>query len=253
MKYTRSVTNYLIVVTALLLVYLPGSVQGAHHGMMANPHMARLGVLISAVPFPELESLKLEYGVRVGRIIPGSPAAAAGLQVGDVIFEIDGHPIYSVKRLQWIVHKANAGSKLSIKYSRDAASNTAEAKLPDPSANQAAQAHPSPAKTVLGVAMQPMNAGLREYFGAPADAGVLVVDVTQGSAAETAGITVGDVILKLEQTPIGSAADVYRVLNALEPGTEITVEILRKNASQSVKVSPKANPMQWRHGHHSNG
>lgn len=253
MLHTRYLTSQLIAVAALMLVYLPATVHGAHHGMVANPHMARLGVLIANVPFQELESLKLEFGVRVGRVIPGSPAAAAGLQVGDVIFEIEGHPIYSVERLQWVVRKANAGSKLALQYVRNGSSQAAEAHLPGASPHHATQAHPSPARTVLGVAMQSMNAGLREYFGAPANVGVLVVEVKQGSPAETAGIAVGDVIIKLEQTPVGDASDVYQVLNALEPGTKITAEILRKNASQTVTVSPEANPMQWRHGHHSNG
>ena len=246
----------LMATAAVVLIYLSTAANGAHHwhhGMTAHPHMARLGVMLANVPFQELESLKLEYGVRVGRVLPGSPAADAGLQVGDIITDIGEHPVYSAERLQWLVQRATAGTTLSIRFSRDGALNTADAKLPVSSTQQAAQAHPSPARTVMGVAMQSMNAGLREYFGAPANAGVLVVEVTQDSPAATAGISVGDVIVKLENSPIATAADVHRVLDTLKPGTEIKVEILRKNASQTVTVSPVANPKQWRHGHHNKG
>ncbi len=251
--YRHYLVNIPIAVLVLSLAYLPSVAQSAHHAKMANPHTARLGVLLMNVPFQQLESLKLEYGVRVGRVVPNSPAEKAGLQAEDIIFEFNGKPVYSVKRLQWLIRKVEAGTKISLQYSRNGESISANAQFPVIGAHQTTQMHPSPARTVMGVAMQSITYGLREYFGVPENVGILIVEVKKGSPADTAGIKVGDVITKIEKTPIRDLSDVYRALDALDPGTKISVEFIRKNASQTVTVSPEANPMQWHHGHHEKG
>src|SRR5690606_37574590 len=54
-----------------------------------------LGVLVQEVDRDLAESFGLErpMGALVAQVVDGSPAAAAGLQPGDVIIEFDGHQI----------------------------------------------------------------------------------------------------------------------------------------------------------------
>src|SRR5688572_28068188 len=56
--------------------------------------------------------------------------------------------------------------------------------------------HPGGAR--LGVKVQEMSEELRDYFGAPDDAGVLVNSVVKDSPAEKAGIKPGDVITEVD-------------------------------------------------------
>ncbi len=53
-------------------------------GVASQPLTVRLGARLA---------IKAEGGVRLTQIYPGSPAAAAGLQVGDVVLAIDGDPV----------------------------------------------------------------------------------------------------------------------------------------------------------------
>ncbi len=54
---------------------------------------------------------------------------------------------------------------------------------------------PPMARSHLGAAIQPMTGEERTYFGAPPDRGVLVTRVMPGSAAEQAGLRVGDILV----------------------------------------------------------
>jgi S1-C subfamily serine protease len=57
-------------------------------------------------------------GVVVIRVLPNTPAAAAGLRRGDVITEIDGKPITSAVQLQSIVENSRLGQSLQVKIQR---------------------------------------------------------------------------------------------------------------------------------------
>ncbi len=46
---------------------------------------------------------------------------------------------------------------------------------------------------------------LREHFGAPADAGVMISHVEPGSPAESAGFALGDVLYEIDGNPVRSA------------------------------------------------
>jgi S1-C subfamily serine protease len=57
-------------------------------------------------------------GAYVGCVHAGSPAAEAGLQVGDVIVELDGHPIDSAASLEGIVNQLSVGMAVPMAYVR---------------------------------------------------------------------------------------------------------------------------------------
>ncbi|MHB9033754.1 MAG: S1C family serine protease [Anaerolineae bacterium] len=59
-------------------------------------------------------------GAYVGRIRAGSPAAQAGLQVGDIITSIGGHAVRSAFDLESIVARIVPGQAVRIHYQRNA-------------------------------------------------------------------------------------------------------------------------------------
>ncbi|AFZ27383.1 trypsin-like serine protease with C-terminal PDZ domain [Cylindrospermum stagnale PCC 7417] len=66
----------------------------------------------SAIVIPEVN------GVLVMRVVPNSPAAAAGIRRGDVILQIDGEPITTAEQLQSIVEDSRLGQALQVKVQR---------------------------------------------------------------------------------------------------------------------------------------
>ena len=65
-------------------------------------------------------SLTNESGVRVRSIEPGSPAAAAGLEAGDLIVLIDDKPVTGVDRLQQLLDHHRIGRTSEVTFLRRA-------------------------------------------------------------------------------------------------------------------------------------
>jgi S1-C subfamily serine protease len=58
-------------------------------------------------------------GVLVVQVLPNSPAAKAGLRLGDAIVEVDGQAVTTADRLQDLVAKSRIGQPLQFKVQRD--------------------------------------------------------------------------------------------------------------------------------------
>jgi S1-C subfamily serine protease len=87
--------------------------------------------------------------------------------------------------------------------------------------------HEGTAQAHLGVIAIPMTPELRNYFGAPDDRGVLVGKIEPGSAAEAAGVHVGDVLTGVRGDNIGSAVDVREALTGAKQGDTFKVQVIR--------------------------
>jgi putative serine protease PepD len=68
-------------------------------------------------------------GAQITAVTAGTPAAAAGLQVNDVITSIDGHPITSSTDAADYITSQAPGTKVTIQYQRGGAAQTATATL----------------------------------------------------------------------------------------------------------------------------
>jgi serine protease Do len=74
-------------------------------------------------------SLGISEGALVGTVGNGSPAAAAGLRVGDVITEFAGKPVKTADDLLTAIREARIGETVSITYWRGATRNATTATL----------------------------------------------------------------------------------------------------------------------------
>jgi S1-C subfamily serine protease len=88
----------------------------------------------------------------------------------------------------------------------------------------------------LGVGVQP--ARLAKPHGTSGQAtGLLVASVEEGSPADRAGLLLGDVLLTLAGTPLGSMEDLLTALGGDVVGRSVPVEILRGGAASVVNVA----------------
>lgn len=198
-----------------------------------NGHVTRgyLGVQIQPVTQEIAESLNLksQEGALVGEVQPNLPAANAGIKSGDVIIDVDGTPIKTVRELQRKIASFRPDSTVKVKVLRNGKEQLIEvrlAKLPDQ--QQAAVDPGNPQRKAnprrddrgdrmdrdddrkdrqsrnydretreltlsqLGISVAPAS----EVQGANAE-GIVVTDVdAQGPAGER-GLRTGDVILEI--------------------------------------------------------
>jgi len=76
------------------------------------------------------------------------------------------------------------------------------------------------------------------------DRGILIVDIMPNAPAATAGLQAGDVILKVNETPVANASDVQGQVEASRVGGIISVEVRRQGKSQVFRVKPSAFPVE---------
>jgi len=85
----------------------------------------------------------------------------------------------------------------------------------------------------LGVSLVDLSTELREHFGAPKDAGLLVGSVEDNSPADKAGIKTGDIIVSLDGKDVESASELRRALRDKKEGDTVRIEVLRGRGRQS--------------------
>ena len=88
----------------------------------------------------------------------------------------------------------------------------------------------------IGVQIQDVNAEIAKEKGMDRPHGVLVQDVTDGGAAESAGIKKGDVITKVDVREINSSSELQEAVGRHHPGDAIKVTVLRNSKELEIPV-----------------
>ncbi|HET8775763.1 MAG TPA: PDZ domain-containing protein [Thermoanaerobaculia bacterium] len=94
-------------------------------------------------------------------------------------------------------------------------------------------------RTYIGVSLVNLSPELRDHFGAPKDAGVLVESVQDDSPADKAGIKVGDIVLSADGDDVKSSADLRTALREKKDGDSVRIEVLRGRSRQTLVATVK--------------
>jgi serine protease Do len=172
----------------------------------------RHGLLVKDNANRESTEKPLVRSVAVEMVEPGSPAADAGFQGGDVIEQVDDVPVRtSIDLERGFLDKA-AGAKVPVKVTRGGTMTVALEVTLQP----AMKAVASPADLVwrkLGLRAQPVGPETVTRANPQLRGGLLVTEVSPGGVGATAGIQKGDILIGLHQFETISNDNVAFVLN----------------------------------------
>ena len=168
----------------------------------------QLGVVIQEVTHDLAKSFGLDKptGALVSKVLPNSPAAAAGLQVGDIIRGVNGKEIVSSGDLPVIVGSTAPGKEVKLQIWRQRAELEVGVTLGS-SGDISQSAAGKPEAEVSGAGSENFNlpeAGL--VLSAEADGRIIIVR-TDGAAAR-AGLQRGDVIREIAGMAVHSREEV---------------------------------------------
>ena len=79
----------------------------------------------------------------------------------------------------------------------------------------------------LGVGIQEVDQALADAFGLETPEGAAITSVASDGPADSAGLKVGDVVRKVNDKPIVTAADLAAAVGMLPPGEKVTLEVWR--------------------------
>ena len=165
--------------------------------------------------------LKVEQGVLLSDVMPGSPAAKAGLKRGDVVVAVDGQAITSSGELRNRIAAKAPGTEVALTLVRDGKQKVVNVTLGALAESPAAKAEVERDEGVLsGLEVSNLTPSVRDRYEVPkrvAD-GVVVTGVQQGSPAARVGLREGDVILEMNRKRVTSV-DELRKLNRQAEGS----------------------------------
>ncbi len=190
-----------------------------------------LGVQIQDVTRELAESfgMKKPQGALVSKVMPGSPAEKANLQIGDIITEFNGQAIDTSADLPPMVGMTAIDEKATLKIIRQGDNKTINFKiglLPEQDEKVAELKIDAKPTNRLGITVSDLKPEQRDAMQV-SKGGVLVQDVGKGIAKE-AGIQRGDVILRIQNSVIRDVADFNEITENLAAGKSVAVLIQRR-------------------------
>ena len=206
-----------------------------------------LGVGVKEIDADRARALKLkeEAGVEITRVEDDSPAAKAGLKVGDAVLQFNGERVEGMEQFSRMVRETPPGREVKLTISRNGSLQTIVAKLgmrkgmtfgpqtfeiprleipPMPDIPRNIMSWRSPA---LGIEAEPLRGQLADFFGVKE--GVLVRSVLKDSAAERAGLKAGDVIVKVNDARVTSPSEISSQLRSVQEKKNVALLVMREH------------------------
>ncbi|MBV9008642.1 MAG: Do family serine endopeptidase [Verrucomicrobia bacterium] len=198
-------------------------------------------------------------GVVVGDVVPGSPAADAQLQRGDVIRKFNGHDVKSFPELRSLVAQTELNKKIDLEIERNGKPVRVSTELreqpadfqtaraiprpgqpnprnpfqpqPSPPANQPEQDEASALGTIRVDELTPQLA--RQLDLPNAISGVVV------TAADSPQLQKGDVIEEVDQQPVRSVAEFNKIVSGLDGDSAHVLSVCRHRVRSFVVLRPR--------------
>lgn len=201
-----------------------------------------LGISIQEIT-PELAAqfnIKANKGVLVGGFLEPSPAKKAGIQVGDIIIQIDDKPIATVAELRNKIADTPVGNRMKIEVARNGSRLSYSVKIaamPDePKPELQMETQGPTGSSLLGMAVTPLSTDIAQELGIEYEKGLVVSDVVEGGPAAEAGIQRGDLIKEVNKSSVKDLGDYQKVLARVNDGDQVLILFKRGAYTQFVVI-----------------
>ena len=208
-----------------------------------NGHVTRgyAGVETQPIAPAMARALKLPgaEGALVAGVQPDSPAAKAGIEAGDVIRSVNGHPVKDPHALAMMVGSEKPGQQVKVEVLHDGAARTVSFTLAEmPSDQKVGDAGATDEnRGKVGLALAPLSPELQGQLELPKGTrGAVVQQVRPGSPAQDAGIRPGDVIVGVGSQAVTSPEDAVKAIRSASKDSSLALRILREGKSAFVAI-----------------
>ena len=204
----------------------------------------RIGVALGEMTKEVAESLGLgkPRGAYVRNVDPGGPAAAGGIESGDVILSFNGREIPKSTYLPRVVGETKPGSIATVQVGRKGGTRDLSVTVADTDAPQTANkksdvpAANSSGVNVLGVTVSEPSDTKKKDLNIKG--GVEVTGLGDGPLAK-AGVRPGDVIIRVADADITGVKQFEALVKGLDANKAVPVFVRRSDSTLVIPVRPK--------------
>ena len=211
-----------------------------------RPERGYLGVGLQPLDENIADSLGLpkDRGEIVRSVVPGEPAARAGIQQGDVILKVGGRDVTPDETVSYLIANTTVGSRVPLEIIRDGRRQQLQVQVGqrpteeelikqagggDDDSQALGEETPVVPGSALGLSLQPLNAQIIRALNLPAgQKGVVITSVDPGSDAAEKGIRRGDVIVSVNRQPVTLPQQVIAAVDATRRAGRSSVLLLVK-------------------------
>jgi serine protease Do len=155
------------------------------------------------------------HGVAVATVVPDSPAAKAGLKVGDVIVAVNGNTVEDVNAFRLQIAGFAPDTTVQLRVNRNGQTLDLPVKLGTFDLEAEAKGDnegnlPSGGEkgALKGLSVQGLTPDIRQQLQVPEGTqGVVITDVDPDAAASAAGLQQGDIIVSVNRKPVNSVSE----------------------------------------------
>lgn len=198
----------------------------------ARPWAGMTGQPVNA-DLSESLGLPLPSGVLIAALHPQSPFAAAGIEVGDVVLEVDGQPVNTPPEMLFRMSVAGLGHVAKIRYLHDGTPQETEVGMIAPPEVPARDAVTLGERDLLpGLALARINPAVGAELNLPLSGeGVVVTD--PGPYGARIGLRPGDILRGINGKAVEAPGDVAPLLN--RAGSRVQLDAQRGGSRLSLR------------------
>jgi len=187
-----------------------------------------LGVtIVDATPdiVAALDVEDVEHGAVVTSVLPDSAAEQAGVQLSDVIVEIDGKEVGGSRELRNMVGLMLQDQQVELVLYRNGKRESLQARIGGASGQSVTGEGASSIRNEFrGARLETVNGGQSTI-----DQGVVVVSLSNNGAAFAAGLREGDVIIEANRQPVADLEAFNLATSADANGNIIALTVIRED------------------------
>jgi serine protease Do len=183
--------------------------------------------------------LPQDWGVVLSDVLPGGPAARAGLRIADLVLKLDGKVMENARQLEVNLYHRTVGGIVSLEVRRGAHTLTFQATVterprdPDRLADTVSpERNAVPRLGLLALDLEEVQAQIPGPLRAKA--GVVVAAAAPDGSSGADALLPGDVIYSVNQEPVAGVEKLREVLARLKRSDPVVIQLERNGGLRFV-------------------